>query len=150
MKYAPKDAPLIGHGRWTWPLKALSDKNLLDTIGCIGLWAQREIKSEINTPINERRSSPQIIWNNLKEEIQRLTKKEHKNEKCRTKTKIKNLERDIKAITNRRGMDEDPHLREESAFLESELRHLHRVNAKDQKESTRAQIAHHGEKPRGI
>ena len=32
VKYAPKDAPYIGKGRWTWPLHLLGNDNLLDVV----------------------------------------------------------------------------------------------------------------------
>ena len=150
MKYAPKDAPLIGHGRWTWPLHAINDDCLLEEIANKGLAAQREIEKEINRPLNERNLSPQTIWNDFKTELQRTTKRAYKSEKCRTDAKIKSLEKDIKSITNRRGMEENKQSREELVFLESEHKHIHKANAKNQKNTTRAQIAHHGERPGGI
>jgi len=50
-------------------------------------------------------------------------------------------------ITNSKEIDENNRLREEITFLTNELNHLQKKAMKDQKETTRAQIAHHGEKP---
>jgi len=50
VKFAPKDAPLIGGGRWTWPLNARHDDPLIEKIIKKGIQAQIEIEEITNTP----------------------------------------------------------------------------------------------------
>jgi exonuclease III len=61
VKFAPKDAPLIGGGRWTWPLTAIKNKNLLDKVVSAGIKVQKKIETETNKPVESRSASPQIL-----------------------------------------------------------------------------------------
>jgi len=150
VKFAPKDAPLIGGGRWTWPLNARHDDPLIEKIIKKGIQAQIKIEEITNTPTENRTKNPQLIWNNFKAEIRKTTKKEHRRDDYKIQLKIKHLEKDISAITNNAEIDENEWLREEIAFLTNKLNHLNKKVLKEQKESMRAKIAHHGENPGGI
>lgn len=150
VKFAPKDAPLIGEGRWTCPINAINDKHLMEKIIKKGIKAQMEIEEIINAPAGTRTRNSQLVWKELKAEIQQITKKEHRKDFHKINSKIKNLEKDLKTLTDDPEIDENDCLREEMAFLTSELNHLHKKTIKNQKETIRAQIVHHGEKPGGI
>ena len=43
VKYAPKGAPHIGKGRWTWPLKSLNNRKLVEKIEQMGITLQQEV-----------------------------------------------------------------------------------------------------------
>lgn len=43
VKYAPKGAPHIGKGRWTWPLKSLNNMKLVEKIEQMGITLQQEV-----------------------------------------------------------------------------------------------------------
>jgi exonuclease III len=43
VKYAPHEAPFIGRGRWTWPLDALKDDHLINTIIDCGIRLQEDL-----------------------------------------------------------------------------------------------------------
>jgi len=77
VKYAPKDAPLIGGGRWTWPLAALNDEPLIEKIIRKGIQMQKEVEEILENPTERQTKSPQQIWRDFKTEIKRTTKKEH-------------------------------------------------------------------------
>ncbi len=51
---------------------------------------------------------------------------------------------------NNEEIDNNKNAREEIVLLTSEVAHLRKKSAKEQKEQTRAQIAHHREKTGGI
>lgn len=138
VKFAPKDAPLIGSERWTWPLDALNDEPLMEKIIRKGIQTQTEIEEITNTPIERRTKNPQKVWSDFKTEIRQTTKKEHQRDNHKIRSKIKNLEKDIKAITNNNEIDKNKRLREEIAFLTSELDHLQKKVVRDQKETMRA------------
>ena len=150
VKFAPKDAPLIGGGRWTWPLTSMNNEKLIDKVINNGIKIQAKIEEATNTPIDQRQEDPQIIWKNFKTDITTIAKKELKNEKQKTHTKLRRLEEDIKSITNNPEIDENEKLRTEIAFLTNELTHIQKKIVREQKENMRAQIAHHGERPGGI
>ena len=80
VKYAPKDAPLIGNSRWTLPLKAIQDKDLMNEITKKGINAQMQIKAMCNIPPETCQECPQTIWQELKSNIACLAKKLYKNE----------------------------------------------------------------------
>ncbi|KAH9967694.1 hypothetical protein BJV74DRAFT_785171, partial [Russula compacta] len=49
VKYAPKDAPTIGRGRWTLPLKAMENDLLMGKIAEQGIAIQDKIEKLCNT-----------------------------------------------------------------------------------------------------
>ena len=45
VKYAPKDAPHIGKGRWSWPRALLEDENLIKRLVVRGTILQTDIEN---------------------------------------------------------------------------------------------------------
>ena len=45
VKFAPKNAPYIGKGRWTWPLNVLKDKKIMEWVEKKGLKLQDKLKT---------------------------------------------------------------------------------------------------------
>ncbi len=133
-----------------WPLQALKDDALINKIIKEGIHLQAEIKATINTPPNERVKDPQILWNSFKAFIKAMTKKEHKNENYRIQSKIENLKANIKANMNSQEEADRTKTREEVAFLESKLSHLHKKLMKGRRNELKVQIINHGKKPGGI
>ena len=65
IKYAPKEAPQIGKGRWTLPLDLLKDKDFVNQVISKGIHLQQEID---NLPHNRRdrpQTSPQKTLGDL-------------------------------------------------------------------------------------
>ena len=44
VKFAPKDSPNIGNGRWMWPLASLNNEPLLDKVVAKGAIVQKKIE----------------------------------------------------------------------------------------------------------
>jgi hypothetical protein len=86
VKFAPKDAPLIGSGRWTWPLSSIKNETLINTAVRKGIQIQTKIEELTNTPIELRNTSPQILWKDFKTDIQTMVKKELRTENYKIKT----------------------------------------------------------------
>lgn len=150
VKYAPKDAPTIRNGRWTWLLASIENETLINQIINQGIKTQEKIEEIANTPIEQRYESPQIIWKEFKNEIRATTKKEARKEKYKITTKIRLLEGDIKSVMNNPEVDENENLRTEIAFLTSQLNQMQKKVMKEQCDEMKAKIAHQRERPRGI
>ncbi len=150
VKFAPKDAPIIGKGRWTWPLNTINNDALIDKIIKKGIQTQTKIEAIMNTPVQQRQENLQILWKDFKADIKMIAKKETKNEKHKTSTKMRGLEEDIKSVSNNPEIDENENLRTELAFLTSQLTQIQKKLTKEQRDETRATIMNHGEKPGGI
>lgn len=95
VRYAPKNAPHIGKGRWTWPLKSLSNTKLVDKIEELGITLQREIRT-LPRISSERDHSHNIqtLWKTFKTDITAMTKEETKKSHYKRLTTLRNLQRD--------------------------------------------------------
>jgi hypothetical protein len=65
-------------------------------------------------------------------------------------SKIQNLEKDRTDITAHPDLDKRDDLHTEEAFLVSKITHLKKASANLSRETFRAKLTHHGEKPGGI
>lgn len=124
VKYAPKDAPEIGKGRWTWPLRSIGDNTLLDKIAKRGILVQEELRRLDRGETTREETNPQLLWDNFKKDIQKMTKDHTKKTRHKTMSIIQGLEKDIKAIAANPDFDTDNNLRAEEAYLESKLSHI--------------------------
>ena len=149
-KFAPRDAPDIGNGRWTWPLQSLSDETLIDKVAKCGITLQEKLDDFNPEETNRDETNPQRLWDEFKSDIRKIAKTHTNKTKHRTATMIKNLEKDIKTITANPEFDTNNDLRAEEAYLENKLAHLLKVLAKNQKADMKANLAAHGEKLGGI
>ena len=61
LKFAPKDAPLIGNGHWTWFIPSLNEEALLTEIVAKGKELQEKIKNSQIEPINRNKLNPQTL-----------------------------------------------------------------------------------------
>jgi ribonuclease HI len=150
VKFATKDAPDIGKGRWTWPPQSLTDAELIKNIIKRGMAIQEKLDKLDRNETNRDETNPQRLWEEFKIDIRKLAK-DHTKKTCHKATSmVKNLEKDIKAISANPDFDNDDRLRTEEAYLESKLAHMLKVLAKNQKADTKAALATHGEKLGGI
>ena len=150
VKFAPKDAPDIGKGRWTWPLQSLTDEDLIEKIVKRGITLQENLDKLDRRESNRNEVNPQLLWEEFKKDIQKIAKAHTNKARHKTATMIRNLETDIKALTSNPNFDESDNLRAEEAYLESKLSHLLKVVARNQKADMRANLATHGERLGGI
>ena len=150
VKYAPKDAPSIGEGRWTWPLQSLKDETLIEKVAKRGLTIQENLDKLERGETNRNETNPQILWDDFKLDIQKIAKDHTNKSHHKTTSMIKNLEKDIKLITSAPDFDTNDKMRAEEAYLENRLAHLIKVVARNQKADTKAALAENGERLGGI
>ena len=150
VKYAPRDAPDIGNGRWTWPLPSLNDETLIGKVVERGMSLQEKLEKLDRGETSRDETNPQHLWDDFKTDIQKIAKKHTNKNRHKTAIMIKNLEKDIKTVTSNPNFDTNDDLRAEEAFLENKLSHILKIAAKNQKADLRANLANHGEKLGGI
>jgi exonuclease III len=150
VKYAPKDAPEIGEGRWTWPLQSLNDENLIKKIVKQGQTIQESLDKLDRGDTNRNETNPQILWEDFKTDIQKIAKTHTNKSRHKTASMIKCLEKDIKTITSDPDFDTNDKLRAEEAYLENKLSHLIKVIARNQKANMKAELAENDERLGGI
>jgi exonuclease III len=150
MKYAPHDAPHIGKGRWTWPLAILEDPKTIDKVVTRGIQLQNDMSDLKDLNLDRETNNPQMLWETFKDEIKKIAKSQNKKAYHKMTSKIRNLEKDRAALTACPDFDERDDLRTNEAFLASELTHLEKAKAKLNRDTFRAKLTHHGEKPGGI
>ena len=150
VKFAPKDAPDIGKGRWTWPLQSLSDVSLIREVAKRGLTLQESLDKLDRQETSREETNPQRLWEEFKIDVQKIAKNHTKKSRHKATSMVNNLRQDIKSITANPNFDNDEHLRTEEAYLENRLAHMLKVVAKNQKADTKAALATHGEKLGGI
>ena len=150
MKYAPKEAPYIGKGRWTWQLTELKNEELMEKIKNRGMELQRDmenIKKE-NTPREIR--NPQTLWARFKGDARDIATRHCKETRGKLSKKLKDLERERKAISNSERIDTTDSARANEAYLAKELEILTRIRERDRKDDMRAAISSHGEVLGGV
>jgi len=146
LKYAPVDTPVVGQGRWTWPLASLQKKELLDAIITKG----RNLQSELdklqteNTP--RETSNPQTLWESFKNDIKKLAKEHTKDSIYKINSRSRALEKDRKSTLAHPNFENDENLRTHKAFLAQELAHLEKLQATNQRDILKAKLDDHGEK----
>jgi ribonuclease HI/exonuclease III len=150
VKYAPKDAPSIGEGRWTWPLQSLTDPNLIEKVAKRGQTTQEDLDRLDRGETRRNETNPQKLWEEFKKDIQNIAKEHTHKSRHKTASMIKRLEKDIKTITADPDFDANEKMRAEEAFLENKLAHLIKTMARNQKAEFKAELAIHGERLGGI
>ena len=150
VKFAPKDAPLIENGRWTWYLPSINEKPLIDKIILQEIDLQRKLDN-LETGVTTRNDmNPQTLWENFKMSLQRTAKNYADKSRYKLVSKLKCLENDRKELTEDPNFNTDGNLRARESFIEHEIKHLQNTEAKISHENLRAAITHHGEKIGGI
>jgi len=150
VRYAPKDAPFIGTGRWTAPLHTLKDEKLMKRINDKGVKLQAELTRIRVERIDREEENPQTLWETFKQEVKLAIKETEK--KCHHKltSRIKAIEKDIRDINNAPDDETNEERCTQEAFLTSQLKQLKKKNAKRRSETLRAKLAEHGEAMGGI
>jgi hypothetical protein len=72
VKYAPKDAPHIGKGRWTWYLPSLQNRTLVDAVIERGIKLQSNFKMLRTGNTTRELSNLQLLWKEFKANIKQL------------------------------------------------------------------------------
>ena len=150
VKYAPKDAPEIGNGRWTLPISALKDESLIQLIKDRGIHLQYDLEDIKERQVDRDLSNPQRLWQHFKRDISTIAKARIKATHYKINTHIRLLEKDIKTLENDENVDTDDKIRSEGAFLTTELEYLEKRSAQNRRQNLSAELANHGEIPGGI
>jgi hypothetical protein len=138
VKFAPKDAPFVRKGRWSWPRASLEDKKLISKITTRGLALQSNISEWKTHNMDHERTNPQLMWETFKSDIRKIAKTHTNTTTHKIIAKARSLDKDRKATAVTRDFEHNEDLQSEEAFLANEITHLERTMAKTQKEIFRA------------
>ena len=150
LKFAPKDAPLIGNGRWTLYLPDIEDGHLIEKIASKGVELEKKLDLLEREPTNRAVSNPQTLWETFKNDVKMTVKKETDKSKYKAMQKIKNLEKDRSETIETLAFERNEPARTHEAYLANEIKHLMRKDAQGKREDMKANLIHHGEKLGGI
>lgn len=147
LRYAPKGAPYIGKGRWTWPLRTLKDEKTIKGIVREGMDLQRKLDNIRQNPeMRDNDTNPQVLWSNFKKELKRKMEKEEKKPHYRCLTKLKNLKKDRVETLKRQDIDRNEESQWHEAIIANEIEHLEKLISYNNREQVKTKIALHGEK----
>ena len=147
LKYAPKGAPYIGKGRWTWPLRTLKEERVIKGIVKDGMKLQQDLDNLRRSPETRNQNmNPQTLWSNFKRELVRKMKENEKKPHYRCLTKLKNLKEDRKITLEQQDIDENEEAQWHEAILANEIEHLEKLISYNNRECIKAKISLHGEK----
>jgi exonuclease III len=107
VKYTPKDAPEIGKGRWTLPIRMLDNAKLIKTIIDRGIRLQHDLEDTQNRWVDRRLTNPQWLWQDFKRDIKAIAKAQIKAMYYKINTHTWLLEKDIKTLANAPNTDTD-------------------------------------------
>jgi hypothetical protein len=151
LRYAPKDTPYIGTGRWTMPIKATKDRKIIDKIKENGMRLQEELKELRENPeTRTQEKNPQNLWKNFKYISAKWAEFVTKNTHYKRATKLKNLHRDRKALLENPEFETNQDLQWNEALITKEIEYLERKTSKENRGITNAKIVTHGEKLGGM
>ena len=146
VKYAPRDAPYIGNGRWTWPLYLLERDALMEKVEERGKQFLENVERLQHENIDRATANPQTLWLNCKEDFVKIAKKEMKNTYHKLNSRVQAIEKDLQAILASPDLDANEDSRSNAAFLKNELEHLEKIKAKNQRSKMQANLAIQGER----
>ena len=150
VKYAPKDEPEIGKGRWTLPLHMTENKQFLEAVVKRGIKLQTSIDNLQGPETGRGPQNPQCLWTEFKADVQQIAKGMMKDVHYKLKTRIRLLEKDRKALANNPKADTCNNIRTSEAIVNNQLKHLTNKRARMKKDELRAELALHGEKLGGV
>jgi hypothetical protein len=124
VKYAPKDAPQIGKGRWTLPLDLLKDKDFVNQIINRGIHLQQKLDNLPQDLRDRLQTTPQKLWATFKEEIKELGKQKAKEKNYRVDSQIKALRRDLDDLNNAPQVSANNNICRSESLLNYEIKYL--------------------------
>lgn len=146
LKFAPRDAPLIGNGRWTWYIPSLNEKQLLDEIVTKGKEIQTKLMTLQEGLTTRDEINPQSIWEDFKNDLQKIAKRNANKSHYKATNRIKKLEHDRDAVRDDPNFEYDENVRLKESYLTSEIQHLISTKNTENREDIHATIANHEEK----
>jgi exonuclease III len=147
VSYAPSAAPYIGKGRWTVSPSILMRDDFYEEI----IEKGREIEHQMRKLVEKGRRSEnvnvQLIWEEFKTWIAALAKKMAKTSTGRTKTAVRNVEKDIRQMSRYRDLDTDHTKQAQLAILDTKRVQLLSRLRRDRDGMTKARYHDKGETP---
>ena len=150
VKYAPKDAPTIGKGRWTMPLYLLRNKRFLNAITKCGIKLQEDLDALETDPTDRSLMNPQSLWEGFKTNAQEIAKEILGTSHHRINTSIQRLEKDRNALANNPDADTNDDIRTNEALIAHKIEHLESLVAHNKSNALKAELATHREKLGGV
>lgn len=150
VKYAPKEAPEIGKGRWTLPLHLLKNNKFTEKVIARGIRLQDAIENPKCDSPERHGESPQLLWERFKEDIQEIAKELLAEIHYRINSRIVRLEKDRAELANDPEANNIDNVRTSEAMIAREIAHLEGKRAKRKKDKLSTELALHGEKLGGI
>jgi len=117
VRYALKDAPYIGQGRWTLPLSLLNNERMLEKLAEKGIELQSNITKDRIKCTDRHTINIQMHWEAYKTVIKKVAKETAKECYHKITSCIKALEKDIKETNNNPKMNTNNNLQAHEAYL---------------------------------
>jgi hypothetical protein len=124
VKFAPRDAPFIGKGRWSWPKTMLDDEDLIQKVITKGIDLQLELEKWKIENTDCKLSNPQTMWESFKLDIKRTAKEHEKMSAHKINAKTKSLEKKRKTMLTSEDFKVNDTCQAEEALLANEIAHL--------------------------
>ena len=150
LKFAPKDTPYIGSGRWTWYIPSLDEERLLNKIVSKGLVIQTKLENLQNDTATREETNPQKLWEAFKRDLQKIAKADANKSRHKITTRINKLEEDWDRVRKDPNFEYDENARAKESYLANEIKHLISKRDRERRDDLCATISHHGEKLGGI
>ena len=150
VRFAPTNAPQMGKGRWTMPLSLLDNEKLLEKLADQGTILQSNLTRDRIERTDRQIANPQTHWEAFKNAIRKATKEVAKEHLYKITSHIKAIERDLRETNNNQDTTTNGEMQTHAAYLASQLKHLKKKEAKNQRDLLKAKLANHGERLGGI
>jgi hypothetical protein len=121
IRYAPKDAPEIGKGRWTLPLHLLQQKDFMEQVATRELRLQAKLENVNHHTPEEGTDSPQMLWERFKEAVQEIAKQLLAETHYKINSRIMRLEKDRAELANALDADNNNDTRTSEAIIACEM-----------------------------
>ena len=144
VKYAPKDAPEIGKGRWTLPLHLLQNNKFVEKVAAKGIQLQSALFAPDFGRDRPDAATPQHLWELFKTDIQDIARDMLTETHYKLNSHIRNLEKDRAALANAPDADTNNDIRTGEAIIAKEIEHLEEKRAKGKKDKLTVELARHG------
>ena len=145
MRYAPKEAPQIGKGRWTLPLAIINNEKFLEKVGEEGVtFLSRATRDRIERT-DRQTANIQTHWEAYKKSAQKIAKDTAKECYYKITSRIKAIEKDLRETNNRPDISTNKEAQAHEAYLANQLKQLKKKDAKNRRDVLNAKLANHSE-----
>ena len=148
--FAPKEALQMGKGRWTLPLALLNNEKFLERLAEQGISLQSNLTRDRIERTNQGLTNPQTHWEAYKKAIYKTARETTKECFYKITSRIKAIERDLRDTNNSQDISTNREAQTHAAYLTSQLRHLRKKEARNQRDLLSTKLANHGECLGGI